>query len=226
MVFLVWSLFWVYYSSNYWMLCIPIIAILTRAGYLARKVFPVLQYFAFIGAIVLFLSQLAFGSDCYSAGLYSMKILVSGLILNHLFLGFEDIVPSRFGPYFGTLFVLVDRCRVLSFDRIKDVVESYRVRRKDPNYTRRSLLLGAIGTAFREIESLGTDIDRIRRSRGNIPVTAGWAVPGTKRNLIPLADSCLLCLVVLVVLLEADKALPDHAIDLINRIRGFLFVSK
>lgn len=221
MLFLIWSQLWVYWSGNPWMLCAPAIAVLARAAYLSRPVIHWVQFLVILGSLLVFLYQLALRETLFVAGLFSMKVVVSSLILNHLFLGIRDVDPSRFGADAGTFIVLFDRCRSLVSDRLRDVVEAFRVRRRasSAGYTRKRLILGTIRTAFAEIWALGAEIDRMRKSRGNIPVTAGWTVPRLRRNFVGAADVLLFFLVIFATLVGDDRAIPEKIGGLVKLMR-------
>jgi hypothetical protein len=124
MIFAVWTLYWIYASATPWMLVVPALAVIVRAGYVARPLANRAQTIALAFSLLMFLYQLALRESLLVAALASLKMLVASLVLNHLFIGLREVNPALLGADVGTFLVVFDRCIWLLLDRMGDAFEN------------------------------------------------------------------------------------------------------
>lgn len=199
MIFGIWGVAWVAMAESFAMLVIPALAVVVRAYYLKRPIFHGVQVVATGVALVLFVFQLILGEELNAAGLMSLKVVASTLILNHLFWGMKRFNVRFLGARLGTFSVILQRSVDLVFSRLADIADAAKFRwraRESLGISPWEWAKGSIRTSFKEIWQTGSEVERLRQSRGRIPVTAGWGSPLEERSLVVVGDVAFFALAV------------------------------
>lgn len=225
MIFVIYSLTWIFTATTFTMLVIPVILVMVRASYLDRNVF--LIWIPVMSSTLIFLYLYHISQKQFlDAALDSGKVLSSSFLFIHLAVALRKDGPSYAGSRLGTLLLLIQRCMVLEKRMILNSLYSFRVRLRFLKSSSKKLslaglwssFLGIILTITLELLRLADEIKRLYQSRGSNPVSKGWVIPKTRKVPIIIGDAMIVIILSLLMGFDLSELVPRFMINLLDRL--------